>query len=59
MFNVIVDEKLPEDALMVLGPVEVHDVAIEFPGTSVKISGKFDWKQAMERSVLIRGLGQD
>jgi len=59
MFNLIVDEKMPEDAIMVMGPVDVRDGAIELSGTSVRISGKIDWKQALERSVLIRGLGQD
>jgi hypothetical protein len=59
MFNVIVDEKMPKDAILVMGPVEVRDAAIELSGTSMRVSGKIDWKQAMERSVLIQGLGQD
>lgn len=59
MFNLIVDEKMPDDAILIMGPVEVRDGAIEVSGSSVRISGKVDWKQAMERSVLIQGLGQD
>lgn len=59
MSNMIVDEKMPKDALMILGPVDVRDGTIELSGTSVRITGKVNMEQAMKRSVLIQGLGQD
>lgn len=57
--QIVVDDSLPENTVLVMGPVEIEDVRVLKAGEGLVISGLVDTKKALKRSALIRGLGQD